>query len=60
MCYQNCQHENYHGDCTKGSYPTGWICPPDAEECDECLEIFDSSDLDDGLCKECQTEKEKI
>jgi len=58
MCYQNCIHENYHGDCQRCSYEKGWICPGDREECTECHEIFDEADMEGGLCPDCVAEME--
>ena len=61
MCYMNCIHENYQGECAKrGGFPPGWICPHDREECVSCHGIFDQADMEDGLCNECQAEKTKV
>jgi len=56
MCYQGCRHENYHGDCTKGKYPKGWICPPDRVYCESCGDVFHEDQVMDDLCHACYDE----
>ena len=60
MCFMGCKYENWEGDCTKYSFPEGWICPHEAEECILCGGVFRTDDMVDGICPECmEDENEK-
>jgi hypothetical protein len=53
MCYQNCQHENYDGECTK----SGPFLPCSFRNCIGCDTEFDENELNDkDQCKDCEAE----
>lgn len=54
MCYRNCEHENWHGECQMGKLPEHFICPGERAYCNRCEAVSYWYDMDEsGLCEEC-------
>lgn len=56
MCFSGCKHENRNGECTlhPDRFTLSWICPPDRAKCEVCGRIVDHTELDDGVCMDCE------